>query len=258
MTHLDQFLAGRVALVTGATGGGMGRSTALTLALHGADVVLNYGTHRRDDAADAASAAVARAIRDMGRDVLLVKADTRDPEEIDAMVARAVDTFGRVDILVNNAGGAWAPGDLAETDPEVFRDVVEAEAFGAFLCIRACLPLMRRQGWGRIISLGAYDAGTWAGDPVSYAVGKSARAILTRHLAHQEREHNVTVNLINPGPGHTAHLPNLAIALDYARHGEAWQTREQATPQDIADAVLHLCREEARFVTGSYVAFSIA
>ena len=66
-----------------------------------------------------------------------------------------------------------------------------------------------------------------------------------------------SLNLINPGPGHTAHLPNLKTALDYARHGEAWQARERATPQDIADAVLYLCREEARFVTGSHVAFSI-
>ncbi len=66
-----------------------------------------------------------------------------------------------------NAGGAWLPGDITEADPEAFREVVEAEAFGAFLCTRACLPLMRQHAWGRIVSMGAYDAGIWANGPLS-------------------------------------------------------------------------------------------
>jgi NAD(P)-dependent dehydrogenase (short-subunit alcohol dehydrogenase family) len=173
------------------------------------------------------------------------------------MVHKAQEALGHIDILVNNAGGAWLPGDIVDTDPEAFRDVIEAETFGAFLCTRACLPLMRQQRWGRIISLGAYDAGIWTDGPLSYAIGKGSRALLTRHLALQERKHNITVNLINPGPGHTFGFESLDVALSYAQHEDTWQERRKATPQDIADAVLFLCREEARFVTGSHIAFSI-
>jgi 3-oxoacyl-[acyl-carrier protein] reductase len=159
----------KVALVTGSTGGGMGRSIALTLARHGADVVLNYGTHRRGTDADAVAQAVTQAIRAMGRRALVVQADTRDADAVSTMVQQAVDAFGKVDILVNNAGGGWNPQDIADLSPEQFRDGVEAEANGAFHCIRACLPVMRRNGWGRIISLGAYGAGEWTDGPVEYA-----------------------------------------------------------------------------------------
>jgi NAD(P)-dependent dehydrogenase (short-subunit alcohol dehydrogenase family) len=257
MGSTDRFLEGRVALVTGSTGGGMGRSIALTLAAHGADIVLNHGTYHQDDNAQAAAEAVAQAIRDVGCGVLFSKADTRKAGEVEEMVSQARETFGKIDILVNNAGGDWVPGDIVDADPEAFRGVVEAEAFGAFLSTRACLPLMRQHRWGRIISMGAYDAGIWADGPLSYAIGKGSRALLTRHLALRERKHNITVNLINPGPGHTFGFETLGDALSYARHDTAWQNRRKATPQDIADAVLYLCREEARFVTGSHLAFSI-
>ena len=257
MSSVGRFLEGRVALVTGSTGGGMGRSIALTLAAHGADIVLNHGTHRCDSEADAAAEAIVQAIYAMGSRARFVKADTRKAGEVEEMVRQAQETFGRIDILVNNAGGAWLPGDITDADPEAFRDVIEAEAFGAFLCTRACLPLMRQQAWGRIVSLGAYDAGIWADGPLSYAIGKGSRALMTRHLALQERKHNITVNLVNPGPGHTFAFGSLDVALSYARHEAAWQERQKATPQDIADAVLFLCREEARFITGSHLAFSI-
>lgn len=253
-------LKGRVALITGSTSGGMGRSTALTLARHGADIVLNYGTNRRDAGADKAARAVEKAIRDMGRRVMLVKADTRVADEVSAMVAGAVEAFGKIDILVNNAGGGWVPRDIVEIPPEQFRNVLEAEIDGAFHCIRECLPIMRKNHWGRIVSLGVSGAGHWAaegGEPVEYALGKGGRALLTRHLALKERKHNITVNLINPGPGHTAHLQSLDQALSYAGRCQEWRARQRVTPQDIAEAILFLCTEQARFITGSHVSFSI-
>lgn len=254
-------LKNRVALVTGATGGGMGRSIALTLAQNGADIVLNYGTTRESGEVRENALSIVQAIESMGQRALLIHADTRDAYAVQAMVDEAVATLGRVDILVNNAGGGWLPGDIVEKPPKQFRDVIAAEVDGAFLCIQACLPLMRENNWGRIINLGAFRAGTWAaeggGEPVDYAVGKAGRMILTKHLALRERKHNITVNLINPGPGHTAHFESTEQALSCLSHGADWQTRSQATPQDIAETVLFLCSEQARFVTGSHIAFSI-
>lgn len=253
-------LEDRVALITGSTGGGMGRSTAFTLAGHGADIILNYGTNRRDAEVDKAAEAVRAAIEGMGKQVLLIKADTRKPDEVSAMVKKAVEKFGKIDILVNNAGGGWNPKDLTETSFEQFQDVIEAEVHGAFNCIRESLPVMRANGWGRIVNIGVFGAGHWAAEdfgPLEYALGKGARALLTRHLAFKERKHNITVNLINPGPGHTAHLESVDEAVSFAGRSQEWKQRNKATPQDIAEAVLFLCSEQARFITGSHITFSI-
>jgi 3-oxoacyl-[acyl-carrier protein] reductase len=176
------------------------------------------------------------------------------------MVKQALDRFGKIDILLNNAGGGWNPKDITETPIEQFREVIEAEINGAFNCIRECLPIMRKNRWGRIINLGAFDAGSWAaedGGPVEYALGKSGRAILTRHLAFKERKYNITINLINPGPGHTPAFGTIDKALLFANRSEEWKSRKQATPQDIAEAILFLCTEQARFITGSHITFSI-
>lgn len=253
-------LKGRVALITGSTSGGMGRSTAFTLAKNGAEIVLNYGTNRKDAEADKSAKAVEKTIKDLGRQVLLVKADTKNTDEVSAMVKKVVNKFGKIDILVNNAGGGWQPKDITEISSKQFREVIEAEIGGAFNCIHECLPIMRKNRWGRIITLGIIGAGYWAAEdfgPVEYAIGKGARALLTRHLALKERKYNITVNLINPGPGHTAHIETIEKALSLADRSEEWKSRKQATPQDIAEAILFLCTEQARFVTGSHITFSI-
>jgi 3-oxoacyl-[acyl-carrier protein] reductase len=253
-------LKNRVALITGSTGGGMGRSIAFTLARNGAHVVLNYGTNRRDAEADKSAEEVRSAVENLGVRTLLFKADTRNTDEVSAMVKQAVKELKKIDILVNNAGGAWNPKDITETPPEQFTEVIEAEINGAFNCIRECLPVMRKNRWGRIINIGAFDAGHWAAPgaaPVEYAIGKGARALLTRHLAFRERAHDITVNLINPGPGHTAHLETVEKALSFSERSAEWQKRAEATPQDVAEAVLFLCTEQARFITGSHIGFSI-
>lgn len=253
-------LTGRVALITGSTGGGMGRSIAFTLARNGAHIVLNYGTNRRDAEADKTAEEVRNAIEKLGVRALLFKTDTRNADEVSAMVKQAVKELKKIDILVNNAGGAWNPKDIAETPPEQFKEVIEAEINGAFNCIRECLPIMRKNRWGRIINIGAFDAGHWAAPgsaPVEYAIGKGARALLTRHLAFKERAHEITVNLVNPGSGHTAHLETVEKALAFSERSSEWEKRKEATPQDIAEAILFLCSEQARFITGSHIEFSI-
>lgn len=253
-------LEGRVALITGSTSGGIGRSTAFTLASNGADIVLNYGTNRKDAEADEAAEEVKKAILSLGRRALVAKADTAVAKEVEGMVNAAVREFGKVDILVNNAGGVWSPKDITKTEPEQFLKVIDAEICGVYHCIRECLPIMRRNGWGRIVNLGVYEAGHWAAEefgPAEYAIGKGGRALLTRHLALKERKSNITVNIINPGPGHTPHFESIEEALVYADHSAEWSSRKHSTPQDIADAVLFLCTEAARFITGSHLTFSV-
>ena len=100
---------GRTALITGSTGSGMGRSTAFRLASEGADIILNYGTYHRSTSAlenaETDAKRVADMIHDLGREALIIPADTRDPDQVRAMVDAGVERFGAIDILVNNAGG---------------------------------------------------------------------------------------------------------------------------------------------------------
>src|SRR3990172_9078346 len=114
-------LQGRVALVTGASGRGIGRSTALTLAREGADIAVNF-KERRDRAEE-----MGRVIEAMGRRVLVHQADVSDPAAVRVMVDAVEAFFGRLDIVVGSAGGSWEPRDLPEVAPEHWRAVLSEE-----------------------------------------------------------------------------------------------------------------------------------
>ncbi len=114
-------LAGRTALVTGASGRGMGRSIALTLAREGADIVINY-KERRDRAEE-----MAQVIESMGRRALVHQADVSDADAVQEMVRQAESHFGQVDIVIGSAGGSWQPRDLPEIEPDHWRAVMAEE-----------------------------------------------------------------------------------------------------------------------------------
>ena len=146
-------LKGRVALVTGSTGEGMGRSIALTLAREGADVVLNHGTNRRTSASN--NRRLVKAIEALGTRAIVERADTAKGDEVRNMFTRAEREVGSVDILVNNAGGAWDPRqDLTKVDDRAWQGVLRAEIDGMFHTIRRALPAMRRNRWGRVVNIG--------------------------------------------------------------------------------------------------------
>jgi 3-oxoacyl-[acyl-carrier protein] reductase len=239
-------LKGRTALVTGATGDGMGRSIALTLAREGAAVVLNY----RSDS-DRARRVVA-AVELLGREALPYRADVSDAAEVDALFAAARERFGHVDIVVNSAGGSWKPQDLAQVPPGHFRRVLEEEVFATFLLLRAALPEMRDRGWGRFVSIGGHGADDWRFGPpqapLDYPLGKAARHWLTRTVAPLEVAHGITVNAVAPGP-------TPYITLDEALAAVRGQRPEGAgnSPQDVAELVAFLCSDAAARVTGAVI-----
>ena len=239
-------LEGRVALVTGAGGEGMGRGIALTLARDGADIVLNY--HRKDQRV----AETAAVIESMGRRALPIAADVADPAQVDAMLAAAAQELGPVDIVVNSAGGPWKPQDITEIDPAHFRTVLAQEIEATFLLIRATLPGMRARGWGRIVSIGGFGADDWRygppNAPLDYPLGKAARHWLTRTLAPREIGHGITINAVAPGP-----TPRVTLAEALASlHGDRGP-RDRNTPQDIAEIVAFLCSDAAARVTGAVI-----
>ncbi|MDP9236552.1 MAG: SDR family oxidoreductase [Chloroflexota bacterium] len=240
-------LEGRVALVTGAGGEGMGRSIALTLARDGADIVLNY--HRKSER----SAETMAAIEAMGRQVLSIAADIADPSAVDAMVAAAHERFGRIDVLVNSAGGPWKPQDITEIDPANLRAVLANEIESVYYLLRAVLPGMRERGWGRVISIGGNMADDWRfgppDAPLDYPLGKAARHWITRTLAPRELPRGITINAVAPGPTDRVPLQTALAAV----HGERGDAAAGNTPQDIADVVSFLCSDAASRVTGAVI-----
>ena len=236
-------LENRVALVTGASGRGMGRSIALTLAREGADVVVNF--EKRRERAER----VAQAIESSGRRALLHQADVRDPHAVEAMVRAVEAHFGRLDIVVCSAGGPWEPRDITEIAPEQWRATLAEEIDSAYGLLRAALPGMRSRGWGRVVLIGGLHADDWRfgppDAPLDYPLGKAARHWLARTLGPRELPRGVTINAVAPGP-------MAYISLEQAlRLVEGSDTGCPPTQQDVAEAVAFLCSERASQITGT-------
>jgi len=239
-------LEGRVALVTGAGGQGIGRSIALTLARDGADVALNF--HRKEEHVHR----TAEAIEAMGRRALSVRADIADAGEVERMVRKALDAFGHLDILVANAGGPWKPQDVTQIEPAHLREVVGEEIESVFYLLRATLPSMRERGWGRIVLIGGHMADEWRFGPpeapLDYPLGKAARHWLARTLGPREGAHGITINAVAPGPTRRiTHEEALAAVRGQEIAGDGNH------PQHVADVVAFLCSPAGERVSGAVV-----
>ncbi len=239
-------LDGRVALVTGFSGRGMGRSIAFALAREGARIVGSYRS--REERAKETAEVIER---EFGQPCVALRADLADPAQAEALAAAARDAFGRVDILVCSAGGDWTPRDVPDIPLAHFRKVLAEEIESPFALIRALLPEMRERGWGRIVLIGGHRADDWPFGPpeapLDYPLGKAARHWLARTLGPRERAHGVTVNAVAPGP------------IDYIDIDEAVRLARGAprsaalTPADVAEVVVALCAERAGAVSGAVV-----
>lgn len=192
----DRPLHGRVALITGA-GSGIGRATAIRLAVDGAAV----GCLDRDAASAAACALEIEG--DGGRAVGLT-GDVTDAGAMKSAAAQLVDRFGPVAILVNNAGVPGS-GRFMDVTFEEWRRVLDVHVDGAFHATQAVLPAMLDAGWGRIVTI-ASEA-VWLGNTsVQYATAKAALLGFTRALARQIAGSGVLVNAVAPGPVETPML----------------------------------------------------
>jgi 3-oxoacyl-[acyl-carrier protein] reductase len=236
-------LSGRVAIVTGA-GRNIGRGIALALADGGAVVVVNARSNLRE------AEAVADEIERAGGKALAVTADVADADAVDAMVAVVAQKFGRIDILVNNAA-VRAEQPLATMTLADWRAITAVILDGAFNCVKACLPHLKRSGAGVIVNIGGLSAHTGAARRPHVVTAKAGLVGFTRALAHELAEDKIRVNTVTPGvmaaprpagqpePQHHARMHALI-----GRRGE---------PSDIAAAVRFLCGPGASFITGQNI-----
>jgi 3-oxoacyl-[acyl-carrier protein] reductase len=233
-------LSGRVAIVTGA-GRNIGRGIALALADGGAAVVVNARANRSE------AETVAGEIERAGGNAVALIADVSDPGAVEKMVAAAAARFGRIDILVNNAAvraeQAFDQMTLAE-----WRAVTAVILDGAFNCVQACLPHLKRAGAGVIVNIGGLSAHTGAARRPHVVTAKAGLVGFTRALAHELAGDKIRVNTVTPGVMTTARpsgQPEPAHhSLVHALVGR------RGAPEDIAAAVRFLCGPGASFITG--------
>jgi NAD(P)-dependent dehydrogenase (short-subunit alcohol dehydrogenase family) len=236
-------LAGRICLITGGASG-IGLATASLFVAQGATVaVVDLGELPADADFEAS----------------LHVADVADEAAVAGVVEEVVGRFGRIDVLVNNAGISGV-GDLLETSPEVWDEVMRVNVRSVYVMSRAVLPTMIAQRSGSIVNVSSAIAETGLARRVSYAASKGAVLALTRSMQVDCAPHGIRVNAVLPGTIMTPFVERyLRDSYDDPEEGlraiRARQlTSDLGRPEDVAQAVLYLASDEARFVLGSGLA----
>jgi NAD(P)-dependent dehydrogenase (short-subunit alcohol dehydrogenase family) len=239
-------LDGKVAVITGA-GSGIGRVAASLFAGEGAQVVV------ADVVADQAESAVAEIVA-AGGTATAVAVDVSDEDQVQAMVATAVSTYGGLHVLFNNAGiFPDDDGGLLDTPPETWAKVMEVNLKGVWLGCRAGVPAMLDSGGGSIVNVASFVALVGAATAqMAYTASKGGVLALTRELAVEYARQGIRANSICPGPIETPLLAELLsdperrqrrlVHIPIGRFGR---------PEEIAKAALFLASDDASFVTGS-------
>ncbi len=235
-------LRGLHALITGSATG-IGRQIAMALVRQGVHVAFNYKNSR------AAAVAAADEARALGVSAAALGADCADPAQVRRLVDEAATALGGLEILVNNVGEyAWKL--LREHTGEAFERIIAGTVGATFHATVAALPHMRRAGFGRVINLGAAGAenSIGGGNEGPHMAGKAGVVSLTRSFAIEEARWGATFNVVNPGIIEQRDMPR-SEAL--RRSDESNPVGRPGTGEDIADAVLFLCRPESSFVNGA-------
>lgn len=248
-------LLNKVAIITGGNRG-IGKAISLALAREGADIVIVHkGTVGAQEAIN--------AIKEMGRECLVVKADVSKGNEIDDMVNKTIEKFGRIDILVNNAGIA-SLSRVTDLEEKEWDTVMNVNAKGVFLCCKAVAKQMIKQGeGGKIINVSSRAGKVGCLFSGHYCASKAAVIGLARTLALELAPHKINVNTICPG----------IVDTDMAK--DSWKTEARlrgityqevrdellsmiplgrlAQPEDVAKLVVFLASEDADYMTGQSI-----
>ncbi len=244
-------VSGKIALVTGAAAG-IGRAAALKFAEEGAKVVVS-------DVTIAGGEETAAMIREKGGEAVFVKADVSDAGEVEALIARTVETFGRLDCACNNAGIEGRIALIVEQPIDNYDRIMAVNARGTFLCMKAELTQMLKTGGGAIVNL-ASVAGLIGFPGLSPSVAsKHAVNGMTKNAALEYGKQGIRVNSICPGGVDTRMLDSLAEQSTGGAQSSAQMMDPLhpigriGKPEEIAELIVWLCSDRASFVTGTNI-----
>jgi NAD(P)-dependent dehydrogenase (short-subunit alcohol dehydrogenase family) len=240
---MTQAFAGRVALVTGG-GSGIGRAAAELFSRHGASVLVAD----RDEEGGAATVALVEAA---GGSARFQPVDVADPDAVTAMVAAAVEAFGRLDVALNNAG---MPGTYAALDQQTIADwdrTLAVNLTGVFLSMQAEIPAMLETGGGAIVNTASAAGLIGFANLPAYVASKHGVVGLTKSVALEFARRNVRVNAVCPGTIRTPMLEGFAGSEEaLLGMGKMLPVGRLGTAEEVAEAAVWLCSDAASFVTG--------
>ena len=235
-------LKNKVAIVTGSRRG-IGKAIALALAKAGANIVVS------DINLDDCNKLV-EEIKAINGNALAVKTDVSNPEDVSQMINLTTEKFGKVDILVNNAG-IYMQKSLTDVTEQDFDRTLDINLKGVFLCSKAVVPEMIKQGKGKIINIASIAGQVGFANSSAYCASKGAIINITRELALELAQYKINVNAIGPGVIETdmtkdlledkATKETLLANIPLSRIGK---------PEDIANAALFLASDNSDYITG--------
>jgi NAD(P)-dependent dehydrogenase (short-subunit alcohol dehydrogenase family) len=244
----DNEFAGRVVVVTGGAGAGIGGATCRRFAALGASVAV------LDEHAGRAERTARELIETFGGHACAAAADVAERAAVDDALARIEQQLGPVDILINNAA-INIQGSIFDYDPDVFERVLAVDLTACFYLTRMLVPGMRERGWGRIVnvsSVAAYMGGN--GREPAYSVAKAGLNELTRAVALEGGPHGIRCNAVAPGLVTSKWVEKQRERYDTFL--DATPLRRHAEPDDVANTIVFLCSDESAHITGEIVTVS--
>ena len=249
-------LKGKTAIITGSTSG-IGLGIAKGFAAQGINIILNgFGDSFEIEKER-------QAIENQGVACIYNDADMTQPDEITAMIEEAVKVFGSIDIVVNNAGIQHV-APVEEFSPEKWDSIIAINMSSSFHTVRAAIPYMKRQGWGRIINIASAHGLIASPFKSAYVTAKHGVLGFTKTIALEVAEDNITCNAICPGyvltPLVEKQIPDTAKSRGISEEEvkrdvllSAQWTKKFVTVEELAGTSLFLCSEHAENITGTHI-----
>lgn len=245
---MDLGLKDKVALITGSGSPiGFGHAAAVIMAKEGAHIIVN-------DINLATAEQTAEEIRKLGVKAIAVKADVGNPAEVQAMVKKAIETFGKIDILVNNAGAGGAGGPIHLTREEDWEKSIALLFKGPMNCTKTVLPYMLQRKYGKIVNVSSGLGRTGAPNNSVYASCKGAVITFTRSIAAEVADKGINVNCVCPGLATTNFLRDkdgkVRDPQMVEQVAKSLPLKRLTEPNDIGYMVTFLCSDVAGDIVG--------